>query len=111
MTARWQKLGLIFGPPTELPWAKTHAQLPFAEPIAGGLHRIHFSSRDALGRSQISSVVFDLERPTHPVAPVAEAPEIALGPLGAFDDRGVTASCVVEHGGAGFSTTPAGASA
>lgn len=95
----WRKLGLIFQPPTQLLWARTHAQLPYAEPVAGGLHRIHFSSRDELGRSQIGSVLFDLERPDHPQQPPDATPEIALGELGSFDDRGVTASCVVDHGG------------
>jgi hypothetical protein len=98
---KWRKLGLVFTAPTQLPWAKSHAQLPFAEPMPGGLHRIHFSSRDELGRAQIGSVMVDLERAA-PVAPPPAEPEIGLGPLGAFDDRGVTSSWIVEHGGARY---------
>jgi hypothetical protein len=94
---RWRKLGLVFEPPTQLSWARTHAQLPFAEP-RGDHHRVRFSSRDAEGRARIGS--FDLDVRAKKVLAVREAPEIDLGPLGSFDDRGVTASCVVPHGGA-----------
>jgi hypothetical protein len=98
---RWRKLGLVFAPPTELPWVRTHAQLPFAEPIEDGRHRIHFSSRDELGRARIGSVVVDLETPSQ-LLELRKSPEIELGPLGAFDDRGVTSSCIVDYQGAKY---------
>jgi hypothetical protein len=95
---RWRKLGVVFRTPTQLPWARTHAQLPFAEPRPDGLHRVRFSSRDDQGRAQIGAFDVDLEHPER-ILSVTEAPEIGLGPLGSFDDRGVTASWVTAHQG------------
>ena len=94
---RWQKLGVIFETPTQLAWARTHAQLPFAE-RRGELFRVRFSSRDAEGRARVGS--FDLDVRTRKVVSVRETPEIDLGALGTFDDRGATASWVVNHEGA-----------
>jgi hypothetical protein len=95
---RWRKLGPIFTPPSHLAWARTHAQLPFAEPRPGGLHRVRFSSRDEQGRAQIGAFEVDLENPKA-ILNVTPEPEIGLGPLGSFDDRGATASWIIEHGG------------
>jgi hypothetical protein len=96
---RWKKLGVVFETPTQLAWARTHAQLPFAE-RRGDLFRVRFSSRDELGRARIGS--FDLDLRARRVVGVRPTPEIDLGPLGSFDDRGVTASWLVEHGGAQY---------
>jgi hypothetical protein len=96
---KWQKLGCIFTTPTHLPWARTHAQLPFAEP-RGDRFRVRYSSRDQHGRAQIGSFELFLDEGAPRVGALREQPEIALGPLGSFDDRGVTASWVTEYRGA-----------
>jgi hypothetical protein len=62
----------------------------------GGLNLL-FTSRDADGRSHVGRAQLDLD------AGVARdfepAPLLAPGPLGAFDDSGAMASCVVRDGG------------
>ena len=91
---KWRKVGLVVPPP---PWAATHAQLPFA--VFGREERVYFSARDEQGRSRIGWADVDLDRPHRPPLAFAERPLLELGPLGAFDDNGVTGSCIVEHDG------------
>jgi predicted GH43/DUF377 family glycosyl hydrolase len=94
---RWIKQGLIFEPPANLPWARTHAALPVADSTDGRV-RIYFSSRDDKGRAQIGFFEIELQDSTK-ILRVSEQPVIGLGPPGAFDDSGVTTSCVVTHRG------------
>jgi predicted GH43/DUF377 family glycosyl hydrolase len=60
--------------------------------------RIYFSARDKLGRAQIGFFEVDFEN-LQTIRRVSPEPVIGLGPLGAFDDNGVTTSCVVNHDG------------
>lgn len=99
--ARWVKRSLIFEPPGNLAWAQTHAALPVADRIgdsASDRYRIYFSSRDRQGRAQIGFFELGLRAPQE-ILRVSAEPVIGLGPLGAFDDSGVTTSCVVNHAG------------
>ena len=95
--ARWHKLGLLFAPPTGLPWVHSHAMLPVAEPHAHGV-RIHYNGRDERGRAQTGTFELDPRDLTR-VTEVAWEPELTLGPLGSFADNGVTACSLVEHRG------------
>jgi hypothetical protein len=94
----WRKLGLIFAPPQDLPWMRTHAMLPNADHLGGDRYRIYFSGRDDRGRAQIGWFELDITAPDR-VAAVSEQPAVTIGPLGAFDDNGATNACVVHHGG------------
>jgi hypothetical protein len=91
----WHKQGRIFEPSGQASWIGTHAALPVAEPTATG-HRIYFSSRDGQGRSHIGygelahHEPFTLER-------LSPEPVLSPGALGAFDDAGVTSSCLVQR--------------
>ena len=93
----WIKKGLIFQAEGGPAWMSTHAALPVADPIADDLFAVYFSSRDWNGRAQIGRFDFRL----NDVGCVTLHPEpcIRLGPLGCFDDSGVTSSCVIEHAG------------
>lgn len=93
----FRRRGLVFEPPGGVPFVATHAALPLAEPVGGG-HRVYFSGRDAQGRSRIAFFETDLARPGV-VLRVSARPVLDLGPLGAFDDSGVTSSCLVAHEG------------
>ena len=53
-----------------------------------------FATRDALSRSHVAWADIDLERGV--VLAAADAPSLAPGPLGCFDDHGVYPSSVVE---------------
>jgi hypothetical protein len=93
---RWVKEGLVFEPPGDMAWSRTHAAIPFADP-RGDLYRVYFSARDERGRAQVGH--FDLDLDARRVVSVGRRPDIGLGPLGAFDDSGVTTSWVVTHAG------------
>src|SRR6185369_642913 len=60
-------------------------------------YRIYFSSRDERGRAQVG--FFETDKNFEHVTRVSEHPVISLGPLGAFDDSGVTTSWIVNHDG------------
>lgn len=94
---RWAKRGRILEPRGQAPWIGTHLALPVIHEAEGG-YRVYFSSRDAANRSHMGYATLSLDRPEVPAA-FAPAPVLSPGPLGAFDDAGVTTSCLVAHDG------------
>lgn len=94
---KWKKLGLIFEPPRNLDWMVTHSALPFADKTEDW-HRIYFSGRDESDRAQIGFFDINITSPKE-ILHVSEKAVIGLGPLGAFDDNGVTNSWIVNNGG------------
>lgn len=93
----WTKRGLLIEPRGQSPWVGTHAALPVIADMPGG-HRVYFSSRDTGNRSHIGYATLDLSSPERPFQ-WSSLPVLSPGPLGAFDDAGVTTSCVVVHEG------------
>jgi hypothetical protein len=93
----WIKRGLLFPPPHGLAWAATHAALPVPLRRDGRL-RVYCSVRDAEGRAHVAWFETDADEPRDVLA-VSPRPALAPGRLGAFDDSGVTTSCLVESGG------------
>lgn len=94
---RWIKKGLIFAPRENSDWLHTHAALPIVD-RTGNLHRVYFSSRDKNNRSRIGYFEIDINALGR-ILRVSEKPVIGLGPLGAFDDSGVSTSCIVNYQG------------
>lgn len=97
----WRKLGLIYGPRGDRPWALTHAANPTPEGLGGSRYRIHFSTRDAKNRSCIAWVEIDLRDPTKILREAAE-PELAPGELGMHDDCGASIGCILNVGNRRF---------
>jgi hypothetical protein len=82
--------------PLGFEWAVSHAALPTLEaPLGDDAVRILFSPRDAAGRAAIGRADVSLGGL---VASVQPEPLLTPGPLGAFDDNGVTVSCLVDEG-------------
>jgi hypothetical protein len=96
----WIKKGLLFEPLGDLDWARSHAALPVADHV-DDRYRIYFSSRDKRERAQIGFFEVDIDDPKE-ILRLAKEPVIGLGPLGAFDDSGVTTSCIVTQDGRKF---------
>jgi len=94
---KWIKRGRIFDPAGGHGWFVSHAALPVAV-AQGDHHRVYFSGRDGARRARIGYFDVDLERPER-LLEVCAAPILEPGPLGAFDDSGVTASCLVDLAG------------
>jgi hypothetical protein len=95
MTEEWIKRGVLLAPPLPLAWSASHVALPTVD-VAD--QRLYFATRDDRGRSWIARA--GLELGGQPPVLGALDPDAVLspGPLGAFDDAGVTPSCVVDRG-------------
>lgn len=94
---RWNKEGLVLESSGQAPWMATHAALPALD-LAAAPPRLYFTSRDAQGRSHIGRAEFDLDTDRR-VTAIEPSPVLSPGPLGAFDDAGVTGSCILRHEG------------
>jgi hypothetical protein len=95
---RWRRLGQVYVPVGQSGFLASHASVPFAEPLDGGLHRIWFSPRDAQNRSHVAWLVIDLRRPQS-ILDIAKVASLGAGPTGAFDDCGAMMSWLVADGG------------
>jgi predicted GH43/DUF377 family glycosyl hydrolase len=91
----WKKLGNIFCPNQNSAWMVSHASNPVAEPRQGSLFRIYFSCRDAQNRSHIGWIELDLHSPDR-VINQSEEPVLSPGPVGTFDDSGVSLGCILK---------------
>ena len=95
---KWEKLGRIFEASSQRPWIVTHGSVPIPEHIRDDLFRIFFSPRDEQGRSNISYITIHLNEPAR-VLDICEAPCLAPGQIGSFDDSGAMCSWIVRNGG------------
>jgi hypothetical protein len=98
---QWEQRGRLLPAPLPVEWAKSHAALPHACPLPDRRVRTYLSARDELGRSHIGFADFDPAAHDGELT-VSPSPILDPGPRGAFDDSGVTTSCLVQHGGAHF---------
>jgi len=92
----WIKQGLIFKPDGQFDWCVTHAMLPVADKIDGDIYRIYFSGRDVSNRSRIGYVDVNINNPQD-ILNISEKPVLDLGSLGAFDDNGVSPTCLLNY--------------
>ena len=97
MTLAWRRLGRLPLEVAQAPWAASHAALPALEPLDDDRWAVYLSLRDGDGRARIGRTVLDMHGGPA-LAPLDRDPVLDLGPLGAFDDSGVTTSCVVMDG-------------
>lgn len=93
----WVKKGVIFAPQGDLPWMRTHAQIPTDDLLADGTVRIYFGTRDADNRTSTGVLDAAADEPGR-VLRVEGRPVLSPGPLGCFDDCGAMPSCVVTRG-------------
>ncbi|MGI8729153.1 MAG: hypothetical protein ACR2LK_04055 [Solirubrobacteraceae bacterium] len=98
MTERWVKSGVLFGAPTPQPWARSHAALPVASNVAESSFELHYSARDERNRAHIARGVVHADGSVLRIGEHDPEPVLAPGQLGAFDDCGVTSSCIVADG-------------
>lgn len=93
---KWEKLGLIIKPQTNLWWMRTHAMIPTVDMMSESICKVYFSGRNEMNQSHIGYVLVDLNRPNH-ILEISKEPVLAPGALGCFDDNGVTPSCIVRN--------------
>lgn len=94
----WKKLGLIYAPSGEHSWAQSHALLPTPYLLDDNRLRVYFASLDKHKFGRIGYVDLDAHNPLH-ILTISSVPVLDLGPLGAFDDSGVTPSCILAVNG------------
>jgi hypothetical protein len=93
----WRRLGPLLQPLPDRPWMRTHAFIPTLLWHGDGW-RLYFSGRDDEGRSRPG--VADVEVGPGPrLLSLAPQPLLDVGPVGAFDDHGVTTTWISEHRG------------
>jgi len=98
---KWKKLGLIWTPPANLPWAQTHATLPIAHVSASDRWWVYLGCRDASGKTQVARVGLDttmLPDGIPSVFHVDAEPVLSLGEPGTFDDCGAMPSWLIQVG-------------
>ena len=96
--AEWQKLGLILEPDARVSWMVSHAMLPVPAPAPPNATRraLYVTGRNAAGCGQVGRCQIDLSGDRPLVSNIEPEPVVVTGPLGAFDDRGASASALVE---------------
>ena len=97
MSGRWLRLGRLSLDIAAASWAATHAALPTLGSVDDDVWDVFLSLRDARGRARIGRSRLHMT-PAPSLDPLDAAPVLDLGALGAFDDSGVTTSCLVADG-------------
>jgi len=95
----WRRLGHVFVADGRADWMATHATYPTPLPMGSDLVRVFFSPRDGQNRSCIAWLDLRLSDDRFAVQEIASAPLLRPGVRGAFDDSGVTVSCVLVESG------------
>jgi hypothetical protein len=92
----WERRGVLLPAPPQRSWSHSHVALPTVEETAEGALNLYYSPRDGRGRAHIARARLEVER-DGALKMVGHDPDPVLSPgeLGAFDDAGVTVSCVV----------------
>jgi hypothetical protein len=93
----WTKHGLVFQSNGQRAWMHSHASNPVALPFGDEFVRVYFASRDVSNRSHVTFLDVDPRQPTR-IIRIADAPVLAPGPLGYFDDHGTFAMSLVRDG-------------
>lgn len=104
MRHAWHRRGLLIPAPTVQSWSCSHAALPFAETIDQRQIGVYYSPRDEHGSAHVALAHARADGPGGELIACDHEPEPILSPgrIGAFDDRGVTMSCVVHTESATF---------
>ncbi|MSO96190.1 MAG: hypothetical protein EXQ81_10450 [Thermoleophilia bacterium] len=97
---RWEKQGLLLEAPGGRWWTASRAMVPIAMPEDGERILLHFSACDTEGRTRVGRALVDLAAPSW--AKLQAEPVLDFGPRGTFDDNGVTACSIADHGGRRF---------
>ena len=93
----WKKLGRIICPEKiNFDWINSHAMDPTVTHLKDDIFRVYYCGRNKSNQSLIGYSEFDIKNPKE-IIYTSEKEVLGLGVLGAFDDNGVTASCIVDH--------------
>jgi hypothetical protein len=88
-TLKARRLGRVFGPEMGPSWMVSHAAYPTPILLDASRIRVFFNTRDADNRGSIGWVDVSVANPLT-ILEVSKHPALQPGPLGCFDDRGVS---------------------
>jgi len=92
----WKKIGLIVTPKSfNLKWWDSYGMDPCTLKLHDDLYRVFFCGRNYKNISMIGYFDYDLKKLE--VKNISKKPVLVPGELGAFDDNGVTASCLIKN--------------
>lgn len=94
----WRKLGLVYCPSGDLPWARKYAAFPTVEMFNAEVVRVYITSLDDRNFGRGGFVDVDARDPTR-IIRVSNQPILDLGPIGDFDDAGANPFAVIDFGG------------
>lgn len=97
MKYHWQKIGLIYKP-SGRGVIKTHVTRSIPYRLSLNSLRLYFSSRDSDDRPLPSFIDIDINNPKR-VLRVNKTPLLNFGRIGAFDDSGITPTCILDYRG------------
>lgn len=93
----WERRGVLLPAPPQRSWSTSHVALGTVERTAEDTLSLYYSPRDGRGRAHIARARLEVEANGElRVAAHDPDPVLSPGELGAFDDAGVTVSCVLE---------------
>src|SRR5579875_1170954 len=95
VTWEWKRQGILIPAPTPQTWATSHAALPTLHDLVDGRFDLYYSPRDAEGRAHVARARVAADGDDLTVLSYDDSPQLAPGPPGAFDESGVTVSCIV----------------
>jgi hypothetical protein len=93
----WRRLGLVFAPTGEQPWARTHAYIPTCLQLDEERIRVYCAFLDQSRVGRVGFVDVSAADPRR-VLVVSQSPCLDVGEAGAFDDNGVSPVCIVASG-------------
>ena len=91
---KWRKLGLLWSPSGERPWARSHAMIPTPVQKPDGGIRLLVGCTDENTVGRIGWIDLAPNDPTRVIAE-ADSPVFDIGRAGTFDDNGVVPLCAV----------------
>lgn len=92
---KWKKLGLIASPKQfKLKWWNSYGMDPCTLKLKDDTYRVFFCGRNIKNISMIGYFDYDLKKLK--IKKISKKPVLTPGELGAFDDNGVTASCLIK---------------
>lgn len=91
---RWRKLGLIYCPDGQYPWAQSRAMIPTPVRLNEETVRIYATFCDAHGIGRPGFVDLSAQNPLE-IQKVSSAPLLDVGRPGTFDENGILACSVV----------------
>jgi predicted GH43/DUF377 family glycosyl hydrolase len=94
---KWRKLGRLWTPRGDLPWARTHAMLPTPMVLPNGRLRLFVASADKHIVSRVGWIDLDGRDPRR-ILGMASRPALDIGSSGMFDDNGVNPCHIVPMG-------------